>query len=218
MEIKVEQDLFKKEAELAELNRGLFRERGLCALNLLAGPGAGKTSLIKATAAMIDFPVAVIEGDPAARIDTDLLNSLGIPAFQINTEGGCHLEAAMVHQALQKFRPAPRTLLFIENVGNLICTALYPLGEALRVVMLGVSEGDDKPFKYPEIFQEANAVILNKMDLQAYVDFDKDRFYDGVRRLSESVPVFELSCKSGAGLLEWTAWLTQRVSEYLVEE
>jgi hydrogenase nickel incorporation protein HypB len=218
MKIEIEQDLFVKEAELAGVNRVLLRERGLCALNLLAGPGAGKTSLIKATAAMADFSVAVIEGDPAARIDTDLLNSLGIPAFQINTEGGCHLEAAMVHRALREFQPAPRTLLFIENVGNLICTAAYPLGEALRVVMLGVSEGDDKPFKYPDIFQAADAVILNKMDLQAYVDFDKNRFYDGLRRLSESVPVFELSCKSGEGLPEWMAWLTKRVTAYWTEE
>jgi hydrogenase nickel incorporation protein HypB len=214
MKIEVEQDLFSKEAELAEINRAIFRERGLCALNLLAGPGAGKTSLIKAIAAMVDFPVAVIEGDPASQIDTDLLNSLGIPAFQINTEGGCHLEAEMVTRALAEFRPAPHSLLVIENVGNLICTAVYPLGEVLRVVMLGVSEGDDKPFKYPDIFQEADAVVLNKMDLAAHVDFDKNRFYDGVRRLSESVPVFELSCKSGEGLPEWTAWLTQRAAEY----
>ena len=197
MEIRVEQDLFANEARLAMENQALFQERGLMVINLLAGPGAGKTSFIRQTAQAVSLPLAVIEGDPASRIDTDLLNSIGIPAFQINTEGGCHLEATMINLALQEFTPPAPGILVIENVGNLICPASFPLGEAIRVVMLGVSEGDDKPFKYPDIFQGATAVILNKIDLQPYVDFDRERFYRGIRALNQDLPVFEVSCKTG---------------------
>ena len=210
MEIRVEQDLFQTETALAEENRRLFLEHRWTAVNLLAGPGSGKTSLIRQTAPLLDIPVAVIEGDPASRIDTDLLNSLGIPAFQINTEGGCHLEAPMIQKALREFQPVAGSLLMIENVGNLICTAAYPLGEAARIVMLGVSEGDDKPFKYPQIFQGADAVVLNKIDLQTFVDFDLDRFYQGLAALSPAIPVFEVSCKTGTGLREWADWLRGR--------
>ncbi len=217
MEIGIEQDLFANEAKLAEANRLFFKERGLAAVNLLAGPGAGKTSLIRRTAGRCRFPAAVIEGDPASSIDTDLLNSLGIAAFQINTEGGCHLEAEMIGKALREFTPAPGTLLFIENVGNLICTAEFPLGEALRVVMIGVSEGDDKPFKYPLIFESADAVILNKIDLQPFVDFDRDRFYQGIRSLKPELPVFEVSCKTEAGFGPWVEWLEQRIEAFLHE-
>ncbi len=214
MEIDIEQDLFENEAKLAAVNRKWLAERRIGALNLLAGPGAGKTSLIRCSAELCKLPLAVIEGDPASSIDTDLLKGLGIPAYQINTEGGCHLEALMVGQALQDFCPAERSLLFIENVGNLICTASFPLGEAWRAVMLGVSEGDDKPFKYPLIFTEADAVILNKMDLQPFVDFDKERFYRGIRAIKPDLPVFEVSCKTGAGLAEWVGWLEGKAREY----
>lgn len=212
MEIKIGQDLFDHEAELAEANRRLFRERGLSVLNLLAAPGAGKTSLIRSTAPLMKRRVAVIEGDPASSIDTDLLNSLGIPAFQINTEGGCHLEAPMVAEALQDFHPEAGTLLIIENVGNLICTASFPLGESIRVVMVGVSEGDDKPFKYPDIFQGADAVILNKVDLQPFVDFDLERFRRGVEALKPDLPIFAVSCKTGSGLEAWAKWLEKTIT------
>lgn len=211
MEIDIHQDFFDNEARLAEENRRMFRERNLTAVNLLAGPGAGKTSLIRRTAEMLQTPVAVIEGDPASRIDTDLLNSLGVPAFQINTEGGCHLDALMIAKALQAFQPGGGSLLFIENVGNLICTASYPLGETIRVVMLGVSEGDDKPFKYPDIFQGADAVILNKYDLLPYVEFDRERFDRGIRALNPAMNVFEVSCKTGNGLPSWIEWLQGKI-------
>lgn len=207
MEINIEQDLFAHEAELAAVNRRLFKERGLTVLNLLAAPGAGKTSLIRETVSLLKRRVAVIEGDPASSIDTDLLNSLGVPAFQINTEGGCHLEAPMITKALEDFHPEPGTLLIIENVGNLICTAAFPLGESLRVVMVGVSEGDDKPFKYPDIFQGADAVILNKVDLQPFVDFDPERFRRGIEALKPGLPIFAVSCKTGSGLQAWAEWL-----------
>lgn len=212
MEIKIEQDLFAHEAELATANRRLFKERGLIVLNLLAAPGAGKTSLIRKMAPLLKRPVAVIEGDPASSIDTDLLNSLGISACQINTEGGCHLEAPMISKALEDFHPEPGSLLIIENVGNLICTASFPLGESIRVVMAGVSEGDDKPFKYPDIFQDADGVILNKMDLQPFVDFDPDRFRRGIKALKPALPIFEVSCKTGSGLPALAEWLEQTIA------
>ncbi len=212
MEINIGQDLFAHEAELAAANRRLFKERGLIALNLLAAPGAGKTSLIRNTAPLLNNRMAVIEGDPASSIDTDLLNSLGIPTFQINTEGGCHLEAPMVAKALHDFKPEPGSLLIIENVGNLICTASFPLGESIRVVMVGVSEGDDKPFKYPDIFQGADAVILNKTDLQPFVDFDPERFRQGIKALQPKIPIFEISCRTGKGLQEWAQWLNRSIT------
>ncbi len=211
MEIDIGQDLFVHEAELAAANRKLFKEMGIIALNLLASPGAGKTSLIRSTVPLLKHRVAVIEGDPASSIDTDLLNSLGIPAFQINTEGGCHLEAPMVSKALASFKPERNTLLIIENVGNLICTASFPLGESIRVVMVGVSEGDDKPFKYPDIFQGADAVILNKIDLQPFVDFDPERFRQGIEALRPGLPIFEISCRTKCGLTAWAEWLDQTI-------
>lgn len=214
MELQIEQDLFANEAKLATENQRLFQARQWAVLNLLAAPGAGKTSMIRQTASLLKHPLAVIEGDPAARIDTDLLQSQGIPAFQINTEGGCHLEATMIARALQEFQPVPHSLLIIENVGNLICPAAFPLGETWRVVMLGASEGDDKPFKYPEIFQGADAVLLNKIDLLPYVDFNRDRFYQAINNLRPGMPVFELSCKTGAGLPAWVEWLTARLDSY----
>lgn len=218
MEIRVEQDLLKTETLLAEENRRIFREQHWAVINLLAGPGAGKTSLIRQTAPLLGLPLAVIEGDPASRIDTDLLNSLGIPAFQINTEGGCHLEAPMIAKAVRDFHPAAGSVLMIENVGNLICTAAYPLGEALRLVMLGVSEGDDKPFKYPDIFQGADAVILNKIDLLPFVDFNPERFYRGISALNPALPVFEVSCRTGAGLTEWVNWLRGKWEGFWAEK
>lgn len=217
MDLNIEQDLFENEAKLAEENRKLFKERGLMVVNLLAGPGAGKTSLIKQTAHLLKVPLAVIEGDPASSIDTDHLKSLGIPAYQINTEGGCHLEAPMIATALEEFKVAPRTLLFIENVGNLICTAGYPLGEAVRVVMTGVSEGDDKPFKYPDIFQNADAVILNKIDLKPLVQFNSSRYYEGIHTLNPDAHTFEVSCKTGDGMEEWVNWLAVKTATYWTE-
>lgn len=212
MEVAIGQDLFAHEAELAAVNHKMFKEMGITALNLLAAPGAGKTSLIRSTVPLLKHRIAVIEGDPASSIDTDLLNSLEIPAFQINTEGGCHLEAPMIAKALKDFKPQRDTLLIIENVGNLICTASFPLGESIRVVMVGVSEGDDKPYKYPDIFQGADAVILNKIDLKPFVDFDLERFGSGIKTLRPELPIFEISCRTGSGMTEWAQWLDRAVA------
>ncbi|HEX3043351.1 MAG TPA: hydrogenase nickel incorporation protein HypB [Bacillota bacterium] len=217
-EINIDQDLFANEAKLAEENRSFFKKHGLMTINLLASPGAGKTSFIKQTAQYLKVPLAVIEGDPASSIDTDHLNSLGIPAYQINTQGGCHLEAPMIMEALQIFKLSPQTLLFIENVGNLICTASYPLGEALRVVVLGITEGDDKPLKYPDIFQSADVVILNKIDLKPMVDFNQERFLSGLKAQNQKASVFEVSCKTGAGLGNWINWLAVKMAAFWGEQ
>ncbi len=214
MEISIEQDIFKNEAKLAEENRQLFSQKGLMVVNLLAAPGAGKTSLIKKTAHLLKVPTAVIEGDPASSIDTDTLNALGIPAYQINTEGGCHLEAAMISKALTEFQVEPNTLLFVENVGNLICTAFFPLGEELRVVMLSIAEGDDKPYKYPDIFREADAVVINKLDLKPHVDFRSDNFYKGLKAVNPKAHIFEVSCKNGAGIENWVNWLAVKAATF----
>jgi hydrogenase nickel incorporation protein HypB len=214
MEIKVEQDVFENELKLAEQNRKLFEEKGLMVVNLLAAPGTGKTSLIKSTAHLLKVPTAVIEGDPASSIDTDKLNSMGIPAFQINTEGGCHLEAPMIVKALSEFKLEPKTLLFVENVGNLICTAYFPLGEALRVLMLSVAEGDDKPYKYPDIFREADAIVLNKIDLKQHVEFNGDYFYKGIKALNPKAHIFEVSCKNGNGVESWVNWLAVKAATF----
>jgi hydrogenase nickel incorporation protein HypB len=214
MKISIEQDILKNETKLAEENRKLFTEKGLMVVNLLAAPGAGKTSLIKSTAHFLKVPTAVIEGDPASSIDTDLLNSMDIPAFQINTEGGCHLEAPMIAKALTEFKVEPKTLLFVENVGNLICTAYFPLGEALRVVMLSIAEGDDKPYKYPDIFRQADAVVINKIDLKAYVEFNSENFYKGIKTLNPKVHIFEVSCKNGTGVETWVNWLAVKAATF----
>ena len=210
MEINIAQDVFENEIKLAEQNRKLFGEKGLMVVNLLAAPGAGKTSLIKRTAHLLKVPAAVIEGDPASSIDTDALNSMGIPAFQINTEGGCHLEAPMIVKALSDFKLEPKTLLFVENVGNLICTAYFPLGEALRILLLSVTEGDDKPYKYPDIFREADAIVLNKIDLKPHVEFRSDYFYQGIKTLNPKAQLFEVSCQNGSGIEVWADWLTDK--------
>lgn len=218
MEIKVEQDVLENELKLAEQNRKLFAEKGLMVVNLLAAPGTGKTSLIKSTAHLLKVPTAVIEGDPASSIDTDKLNSMGIPAFQINTEGGCHLEAPMIVKALSEFKLEPKTLLFVENVGNLICTAYFPLGEALRVLMLSVAEGDDKPYKYPDIFREADAIVLNKIDLKQHVEFNSDYFYKGIKALNPKAHTFEVSCKNGSGVEGWVNWLAVKAATFWAKQ
>lgn len=214
MEIKIEQDIFENEAKLAERNRAIFAEKGLMVVNLLAAPGAGKTSLIKGTAPLLKVPTAVIEGDPASSIDTDKLNSMGIPAFQINTEGGCHLDAPMISKALSEFPLEPKTLLFVENVGNLICTAYFPLGEALRVLLLSVAEGDDKPYKYPDIFRGADAIVLNKIDLKPHVEFNSEYFYQGIRAIHPKAHLFEVSCKNGNGIEAWANWLATEAADF----
>jgi hydrogenase nickel incorporation protein HypB len=178
----------------------------------MASPGAGKTSLILATAARLprDVPAGVIEGDLASRIDADKVAARGIPVTQINTGGGCHLDAPMVRSALDQLPLSDIRLLFIENVGNLVCPAEFDLGAHLAVVVASVPEGHDKPYKYPGMFARADAVILNKADVLPAFEFDLAYFQQGVRQVNPEAPVFVLSCRAGDGCDAWLDWLLRQ--------
>jgi len=193
----------------AKENQMLLKSHHILTVNLMASPGAGKTSLILQTAKALSgrARLGVIEGDVASRIDADKVASADIPVIQINTGGECHLEALTVQKALKTLPLDEIDILVIENVGNLICPVEYRLGEEIRVVVASVPEGDDKPYKYPGIFTAVNAVVLNKIDLAPYVDFKRDAMREGVVRLNPTATIFELSCRTGEGIGTWADWL-----------
>ncbi len=193
----------------AQENLALLKDHHILTVNLMASPGAGKTSLILLTAKALAgrARLGVIEGDVASRIDADKVASADIPVIQINTGGECHLDALTVQKALKTLPLAEIDILVIENVGNLICPVEYRLGEAIRVVVASVPEGDDKPYKYPGIFTAVDAVVLNKIDLAPYVDFKRDAMREGVVRLNPRATMFELSCRTGEGVTAWADWL-----------
>jgi hydrogenase nickel incorporation protein HypB len=208
-EISVQKRILSANDEVAAENRARLGELGILAVNVMASPGAGKTSVILATAARLPEGVrlAVIEGDLASSIDTEKMLAAGIPATQINTGGNCHLDAPMIRSALPKLPIGEVDILFIENVGNLVCPAEFDLGADRAVVIASVPEGHDKPYKYPGMFAAADAVVLNKSDLAAYFEFDLDSFRRGVAMVNPEAPVFVVSCRSGKGLEDWLAWL-----------
>jgi hydrogenase nickel incorporation protein HypB len=207
--VAVERDLLAKNDAIAALNRAHLAQRGVFALNLVSSPGSGKTTLLVRTieAWGARSPVAVIEGDQQTSFDADRIRATGAPAVQVNTGKGCHLDAAMVSRALAELDPAPGSLLFVENVGNLVCPAAFDLGEAHKVVILSVTEGEDKPLKYPDMFRAADLMILNKVDLAPHVSFDRARAIDMARRVRPGLEVIELSATTGAGMDAWLAWL-----------
>jgi hydrogenase nickel incorporation protein HypB len=209
MEVPVRRDILGANDAIAAANRAAFDAAGLLAVNLMASPGAGKTSLILATAKRLPASVrpGVIEGDLASRIDADTVAAQGIPVVQINTGGSCHLDAPMVRSALPELPLDMIDLLFIENVGNLVCTAEFDLGAHRAVVVASATEGHDKPYKYPNMFARADAVLLNKADLLEVFEFDLDYFSRGVRMVNAGAPLFVVSCRSGLGMEEWMAWL-----------
>ena len=194
---------------IAAENRRLLDRHGVLVVNIMASPGAGKTSLILRTIAALQgrLRVGVIEGDVAGRVDADKVAETGSPVVQINTGGGCHLDAPQVQSALQRLPLEELDLLFIENVGNLICPTGFALGEHLNVMIAHVPEGDDKPIKYPGMFTVVDALILNKVDLMPYVDFSRDAFHTAFRALNARAPLFELSCRTGEGIEAWVEWL-----------
>ncbi|MCU0508168.1 MAG: hydrogenase nickel incorporation protein HypB, partial [Anaerolineae bacterium] len=206
-EISVQKRILSANDEVAAENRARLGEFAILAVNVMASPGAGKTSVILATAARLpqDVRPAVIEGDLASSIDTEKMLAAGIPATQINTGGNCHLDAPMIRAALPTLPLDEVDLLFIENVGNLVCPAEFDLGAERAVVIASVPEGHDKPYKYPGMFAAADAVVLNKSDLAAYFDFDVDYFRRGVAMVNPDAPVFVLSCRTGEGLEDWLA-------------
>jgi hydrogenase nickel incorporation protein HypB len=212
MEVSVVKDILSANDQVAAENRSLLKSRGVTAVNIMASPGAGKTSVIAATAERLPDQIrpGVIEGDLASSIDTDALLARGIPAVQINTGGNCHLDAPMIRTALPRLPLDAIGVLFIENVGNLVCPAEFDLGAALAVVIGSVPEGHDKPYKYPGMFAAADAVLLNKADLLTYFDFDLDYFRRGLKMVNPDAPLFLVSYRTGEGMAEWVSWLVNR--------
>jgi hydrogenase nickel incorporation protein HypB len=193
-------------------NRKLLDKHGVTAVNVMASPGAGKTSLILRTIEALrgKLHVGVIEGDVAGRVDADKVAETGTPVVQINTGGGCHLDAPQVQSALGQLPLDEIDLLFIENVGNLICPTGFALGEHVNMMIAHVAEGHDKPIKYPGMFTVVDALVLNKIDLRPYLDFDDEAFRTAVRALNAEAPLFEVSCKTGEGLEAWVEWLIKQ--------
>jgi hydrogenase nickel incorporation protein HypB len=207
--IKLEADILAKNALGAARNRGYFAGRKLLALNLVSSPGSGKTTLLERTIKDLGLrrPFAVIQGDQATDRDAERVRRAGASAVQLNTGTVCHLDAAMVERALALLDPPPGAVLAIENVGNLVCPALFDLGEHERVVVASYAEGDDKPLKYPYMFRSASLVILNKSDLAPHVEFDRDKFREYVASVNPNAPVIEVSALRGQGLGDWYGWL-----------
>ena len=207
--IAVEQDILAKNDALAATNRTLFAAQGILALNLVSSPGSGKTTLLVRTIEALRgrTPIAVVEGDQQTSRDAERIRAAGAPAVQINTGKGCHLDAGMVGRALAQLELPARGVLMIENVGNLVCPAAFDLGEACKVVILSVTEGEDKPLKYPDMFRAARLMLLNKCDLLPHLDFDVDLAIAHARRVNPDIEVIELSARSGAGMDAWLDWL-----------
>ncbi|MBN1142896.1 MAG: hydrogenase nickel incorporation protein HypB [Bacteroidales bacterium] len=208
--ISIETDVLQQNNLLAQRNRGYFEAKKITALNLVSSPGSGKTTLLERTIKTLEGHQAyVIEGDQQTSLDADRIMATGVPVLQINTGNGCHLDAGMINKAVKTLDPAQNSLLLIENVGNLVCPALFDLGEQYRVVIISVTEGDDKPLKYPNMFQSAHLCLINKTDLIPYVDFDLEKFRNNAAKVNPHLQFISLSAKTGAGFEEWLRWLHQ---------
>lgn len=218
--VQLEQDVLGKNNRYAAQNRQYFQQHAIVALNLISSPGSGKTSLLTATIdALKDHAeINVIEGDQSSQLDADRIRATGAKAIQINTGKGCHLDAHQVGHAIEELNPTDNSLLFIENVGNLVCPAPFDLGEACKVVMLSVTEGEDKPLKYPDIFYAADLMILNKIDLLPYVDFNIEQCITFAKQINPNINVIQLSATKGEGLTEWTQWIMSQVQETMIEK
>ncbi len=217
--IEIETDILAKNDRHAAENRAFFRGRQVLALNLVSSPGSGKTALLVRTiAALGGQPLAVIEGDQQTDNDAAHIRAAGAPAVQVNTGKGCHLDAHMVGHAADELNLAPQSLLFIENVGNLVCPAGFDLGEDARAVILSVTEGEDKPLKYPDIFATARLAILNKVDLAPHCDVDLDLCEANLRRVNPEIEVLRLSARTGEGMEAWTGWLRDALAAKLGRE
>lgn len=211
--LKLEENLLAKNDRLAEGNRARFAARGLLVLNLVSSPGSGKTSILERTLADLkaELSFAVLEGDQQTANDADRIAATGVPVHQINTGAGCHLDAHMVGHGVEHFDLAVTDILMIENVGNLVCPAAFDLGEDLKVAVLSVTEGEDKPLKYPQMFRAAELLLINKIDLLPYLRFDLEQCKAFARQVNPQIRILELSCHSGAGMEDWYDWLRQGV-------
>lgn len=213
MQVEVKTNVLAKNDAIASSLQQIFKEKHIFVFNLMGSPGAGKTSLLEATLQDLakDYNVAVIEGDLFTSKDAERIHALGVPVIQINTVGGCHLDANMIQDAISDLDLDVLDMIIIENVGNLVCPAEFDIGEAVKVTVLSVTEGEDKPLKYPLIFKESKAILLNKIDLLPYVPFDKEKAIKDIRNLNPQGQVFEISCTVKDGLVPWLTWLRKQM-------
>jgi hydrogenase nickel incorporation protein HypB len=207
--ILLEQDILQRNNLSAERNRGYFEAKNIFCLNLMSSPGSGKTTLLEETIKRLigQKKIYVIEGDQQTSNDADRIAALDAPVFQVNTGTGCHLDASMINHALKHLNPVAGSILFIENVGNLVCPAMFDLGEALKIVIVSTTEGDDKPQKYPQMFQEANICIINKIDLSPYLNTDIKALRENCLKVNRSLKIFEVSALKNTGMDAWSDWL-----------
>ena len=214
-QVAVEQDVLLRNNLLAERNRGYFEAKNVLAINFLSSPGSGKTSLLEKTIPLVKtgYPVSVIEGDQQTTRDAERIQALDVPVLQVNTGTGCHLDALMINRAVREMELADSSLLCIENVGNLVCPALFDLGEAMKVVVISVTEGEDKPLKYPTMFLEADVCILNKTDLLPYVSFDAAKCRENAMQVNRHLEWFDLSAVTGEGIDVWIEWLKSKLKK-----
>ena len=213
MQVEVKTNVLAKNDAIASSLQQIFKEKHIFVFNLMGSPGAGKTSLLEATLQDLAkvYNVAVIEGDLFTSKDAERIHALGVPVIQINTVGGCHLDANMIQDAISDLDLDALDMIIIENVGNLVCPAEFDIGEAVKVTVLSVTEGEDKPLKYPLIFKESKAILLNKIDLLPYVPFDKEKAIKDIRNLNPQGQVFEISCTVKDGLVPWLTWLRKQM-------
>ncbi len=215
MEIQVRKNILGENDRMAAENRAMFADNGVYVINLMGSPGSGKTSVLEKTMEKLkgELRMAVIEGDLFTSKDADRIAKHDVPVIQINTSGGCHLDAAMVQKVARKMDLAALDLLIVENVGNLVCPAEFDVGEDDKGVVLSVTEGDDKPLKYPLIFKESAVAILNKVDILPYCNFDMESAREDISALHPGMTILETSCTTGQGIEPWCEWLRQRVEE-----
>lgn len=215
MEIQVMTDVLAKNDALANSLQELFVEKGVYVFNLMGSPGAGKTTILECTLEILKdkYSIAVIEGDLYTSKDANRIERLGVPVYQINTVGGCHLDAPMIQSAVEGLDLDAMDLIIIENVGNLVCPAEFNIGEQDKVTVLSVTEGEDKPLKYPLIFKESAAILLNKVDLLPYIPFDKEAAERDIYQLNPTVDLFEVDALHRAGMNDWIQWIEKRIAE-----
>lgn len=215
MEVKVVRNLLEANEIVAHQNKERFNEKGVYVINLMSGPGAGKTTLIERTVEALKdtWKIGVIEGDIATAIDAERIMLKGIPVVQINTGGACHLDGNMIRGALKEIPLDDTELLIVENVGNLVCPAEFVVGEDDKVMILSVPEGSDKPVKYPLMFKESSLLLINKIDLVPYIDCDLDSIKENSRKVNPDIEILEISCKNGDGLEKWYTWLSRKIEQ-----
>ncbi len=213
MKIPVVRNVLEVNDRIADQNREIFDRNNLFVINLMSSPGAGKTSLLEKTIERLKdrLPMGVIEGDIQCSFDAERIAKKGIQAIQINTDGACHLDGNMIREAMNQLDLSALDLLIVENVGNLVCPAEFKVGENMKAMLLSVTEGDDKPLKYPLMFQESRVLIINKIDLLPYVDCRVDKIKEAVAQLNRDMVIFEVSCKTGEGIEAWANWLEEQV-------